>query len=537
MRNLSVGLSAALSCLLFCTLSSADTPPGLPKGPSQKLFAQKEVEIGAKVLPKLSDAKDKADLESLAISAVEDGGLPLDRLPDDSVAKAVLQNQQLQKLVSGANSTAGIEAALQGADKSLFYDNRWGADGAVVAKTFASDIETVATEFQQCQPLGHSFEQVMSEPQTQIGACYSKVVFPGVPSGLCALCIPSYPCGCYWILADLVDYYFPTFKLDASEQPYQSLYYEESIVKGSFAPENDRVMKESGSDLALQNLSMVNSTANLTMKSLGIKLPASGAPSSLTEGINTDLSDVPASLKTTVPDSQRVYTRNIGEPLNIQTESMWWIPHLPSIHYFGSDLPPFLPLVSRSLGIGAISTLASPSLGQKLFQFLGARGPFSCVDANKRSGKTAIDLDTPVTQQFVNKDLCLKNVGERFPLSDTRRVSITDRTWRGYAKDLDLFQAIVPPVARHTYDEGKDRFLVLRNEKLKNESPGCKPLGEMTRENIDYNKANEKDIKSGGENTVEVFTGFRGCWGYKGWDEKFWTYVVKWNGGDAIRLR
>ncbi len=519
--------------LLFCCLSPAEL---LAEGSRPKIQIEKEAEIKEKILPRIEAAKDQAALESLRITSVEEGHLPVDSLPDNSAAKVILQNEQLQDLVKHAPSPDGVEAALQMADESLFYDNRLGADPAVVARTYASDIETVATDFQQCQPQGHVFEQVMSEPEINSGACYTKVVFPGVASGLCAKCIPSWPCGCYWILADLVDYHFPTYKLDASEQPYQSLYLEEGLVSGYFAPTNDSLMASSGKETALRNLAMVETTARSTLLSSGITLPASGSSENLMQGIDLELGDVPSSLKTTVPDSQRVYTRNIGEPLNIQTESMWWIPHIPSLHYFGSDLPPYLLLASRSLGLGSLSTMASPTLAQKLFKFLSPRGPFACVDANKRSGKTAADLDTP-NAAFVGDDLCLKNVGERFPLSDTRRVSITDRTWRGIAKDLDLFQAVVSPGERHTYDEQKDRMLVLRNAKLKRESPGCKPLNDMTRENINYDTANSKDLKSGGENTVEVFTGFRGCWGFKGQDEAFWTYVAKWNGGDAIRLR
>ncbi len=482
-----------------------------------KTTAELEEDVKTRVLPRVADPVTKAERGVAALDIIR-------------------QNEQLQEMVQSSNSKEEIDQKLEAADKSLFYDLRWGAESAAVAKTYASDIETVATDFQQCQPMGHQFEQVMSEPQITSGACYTKVNFPGVTSGLCMKCIPSFWCGCYWIMGDLVDYHFPTYKIDASEQPYQSLYLDEALVRGFFAPFNDATMAATGKAIAVKNLEMVNAAAKLTLAEKGIVLQDAPALSSLSSGIDATLSDVPQQLKTTVPGDSRVYTRNVGEPLNLQTTSMWWIPHIPVPHYFGSDLPPFLSLASRSLGLGSLSTLASPTLAQKLFKFLAPRGMFSCVDQNKRQGKTAIDLDVP-SSGANNKDLCLKNVGERFPLTDARRVSITDRTWRGIAKDLDLFQAVISEGSRHSYIEEKDRMLVLRNEKLKRESPGCKPLEEMTRINIDYDTANIKDLKTGGENTVEMFTGFRGCWGFKGKDEGFWTMIHKWKGGDPLRLK
>jgi hypothetical protein len=490
-----------------------------------KTAAQLEEEVKTRVLPRVENPATKA----------ERGGKVFDILQ---------QNEQLQEMVRTSNSREEIDQKLEAADKSLFYDQRWGTDAALVAKTYASDAETVSTDFRQCQPMGHTFEQVMDEPQRIFGGCLYKVVFPGIASGLCRKCIPvsSFICadGCIWIEGDFVEYHFPTYKLDASEQPYQSLYINEADVRGpeGYAAKNQRDMEERGKGVALDNLKKVNAAAKMTLAEKGIDLQEMPDLTSIATGIDATLADVPEQLKTTVPGDSRVYTRIITEPENLRTQNMWWIPHVipTDSTLFGSDLPPYFTLASRSLGLGSLSILADPILAQKLFKFLAPRGMFSCVDQNKRQGKTAIDLDVP-SSGANNKDLCLKNVGERFPLTDTRRVSITDRTWRGIAKHLDLFLAVIPEGERHSYIEEKDRMLVLRNEKLKRESPGCKPLEEMTRINIDYDTANLKDLKTGGENTVELFTGFRGCWGFKGVQRGWWDYVITRNGDDSFRLQ
>lgn len=515
--------------------------------PGIKTQAELEADVATRVLPRVLAGPDNA-------------------IKTEEALQAIGQNAALQELVKSGDPLATTEAALAGAGKSLFYDHRYGANPAELGAAVAEDIERISTEFAQCQPFGHQFEQIMQEPYLDVGPCYAKVIFPGVPSGLCGYCVPTANLlcgGCFWILGDLVDYAFPTFKISTSEQPYQSVYLEEDAVKSEYQPGNEAMMAVVGSSVALDNIDTVQKIAKRDLALSGVNVPLSQAPAVLPDDINASQLHLAPSLRTTVPDSSRIYTRNIGEPLNLKTAAMWWIPHIPVPHHFGSDLPPFLTLASRSIipmninnfsgsmafgqlmlsslsprtaGLGWISVLASPTLAQKFIEYAQAGSTLTCVSANKRRGKTAIDLLVP--GGFADdEELCLKNVGERFPLSDTRRVSITDRTWRGIAKDLDLFQAAVPEIERQSFDEKKDRMLVLRNEKLRLESPGCRPLAEMTRVNTDYLMANNKTVKSGGENAVEVFTKFRGCWGFKGVDESFWTTVVSWDNNDPFRLK
>jgi|GEM_PF-4716069 len=472
--------------------------------------------------------------------------------------KAIAENDALQAIVAGSTSQAEIQERLEEAPKALFYDNRFGASAEVVAQTFSEDAETVTTEFQGCQDLEHTYAELAIEPKIEVDACSAHVIYPGTLSGVCAKCLPSsnpYCGGCFWVYGDLVDYHFPTLKIDTSEQPYQSQYLEETEVKSKYAPENKRLMRELGTITALDNIKAVNKAAYETMKANEVEVAVPNiSTDQLSEQFKEELqlNELADNLRTSVPDSSRIYSRFVPDPLNKATSGMWWVPHVAkSGAIFGTDLPPWLLLASRSGGSGMadISNLASPALMAKFAKFASRPGGmFSCVENNKARGKTASDLKLTLSKGInegmiypgvgnPNDDLCLRNIGERFPLTDTGRVNITDRTWSGIAKGLSLYQIEVGESDRQTFEEAKDKLLVLRNEKLKQESPTCEVLDKMTRVNIDYQTANVKQAKSGGENTVEVFTQFRGCWGFKGRDESYWTFIAKWNGQGPLRLQ
>ncbi|NDC36987.1 MAG: hypothetical protein EBZ48_02925 [Proteobacteria bacterium] len=425
-------------------------------------------------------------------------------------------------------------------EESQSQNSRWenwrGAESSQVIQTMMDDIEEITGEsFSQCQysDRRHSFEQIITPPYTtnSVYGCGTWYRTAAISSGIAIRCFPvgSPPfcpgqCSCACTMFDIVDYYFPTFKLDSSEQMYQSKYLDTRIVDGSIAPLNDQTIQSSAqlnkADMQTLRQTVVANMAGRNMPvRIGGTVPVDQTFLDAREDLkgNSELKDV----LSTSPSQTNIYTRNIFELLNLASKNFWWLPHEPQYHWFGTDLPDGFPF-SKHLSLSSI-------LENKFTKLQGPGGAGSCVGHNIKTNKSPTGLG--LFEPRDDNDLCLTKIGERFPLIESGRVSITDRTYRGIAKDLDLFYALVDgkgpsaggggggmlrPTEAHTYKEKIDKLLVLRNEALKEEQSGCLSLPKIVNYNVEYRRANLKEIKKGGNNTHEVFTAFRGAWGLKG---------------------
>jgi hypothetical protein len=321
-----------------------------------------------------------------------------------------------------------------------------------------------------------------------------------------------------------VDYYFPTAKLDSSEQMYQSKYLDKSLVEGSFIPMNEQALKRTSSLSKTDILAWRAITVgNLAQRGIVVSGRSYGAiqddQSFLSARATVERNSEQRDVLSSSPDQTNIYTRNIFEVLNLASSALWWLPHRPKFHFFGTDLPIGY-LYSKHLSLSSI-------LENKYAKFFQPGRAGACIAHNVESGKSPTGFG-----DFESKDsdeLCLTKVGERFPLTESGRQNITDRTYRGLAKDLDLFAALLRPEGDefttggsvHSYKETVDKLLVLRNDALKNEQPKCAALPKIVNYNISYDRANIKELKKGGNNTHEVFTAFRGAWGLKGVPSSF----------------
>jgi hypothetical protein len=411
-------------------------------------------------------------------------------------------------------------------DSASRWENFNGADSTIVAQTIIKDTEEITgSSFLQCQSSNyrHSYPQILSPPTKTGWPCTIKYMYPGIPSGIAwryDSC--GFPCFCCGRIFDVVDYYYPTAKLDSSEQMYQSLYLDKSLVEGFIKPENEMILQDLHNSV-VGDLLLQQSIARTNLAARGII--AEGPARIASDDIGREYMLAREALKGgpldavlhTSPDQTNIYTRNLSEPVNLATSSYWWIPHLAKSHEFGSDMPIGL-IYSKSLTFSGLLDKLMP----KYTQFIQPGGAGACVGHNIDTNKSPRDIGFSTPRR--NDDLCLTRMGERFPLVESGRLNITDRTYRGLAKDLDLFYALVQggQISDATsYIEKVDKLLVLRNEALKEEAVGCAPLPNIVDYNISYDKSNIKESMKGGNNTHEVFTAFRGAWGLKGVDHSY----------------
>jgi len=469
-----------------------------------------------------------------------------------------------QKLSQAAEVKPTVEAL---AEQATNPNSRWdyfrGAGSEVVEQSRRQDIEELTGDsFSKCQPQNyqHSYTQIMTQPMRQQlpGAmCGTWFKFPGPSSGLAFRCIPQYwcqvcgpfggpccaccHCVCQW--HDIVDYYFPTSKLDSSEQMYQSRYLDTSLV-ATMAEENEQKL-ENAKHLFKDDLKLLQA---ITLGALAQRGITGVRASAIGDGTREQIEDFfqareqvkgnaeQKDIISASPDQTNIYTRNLFEQLNLASQSFWWIPHNSRYHFFGSDLPGGI-LFAKHLSLSKI-------MFSKYSNFISSGGGGACVGHNIKSGKSPKGLGD--FNETTNDQLCLTKIGERFSPVDGGRLNITDRTYRGLAKDLDLFYALAnsPAAAAqlglfggvlkpHTYQEKVDKLLVLRNEKLKEEQPICASLPNIVKHNVEYDRANVKDVKSGGASTHEMFTAFRGAWGLKGVEDSYFYTTPGCPGGSC----
>lgn len=426
------------------------------------------------------------------------------------------------------------------------WDNWQGATSGEVQDTINKDIEDITgASFSKCQPnnMRHSYPQMLTPPykvhQNLGGLCITYHKYVGVSSGIawhCQTnwaCVPAWPischcCTCRCNVYDVVDYYYPTYKLDSSEQILQTKYLDKNLAAGMLEANHSAI--QGSAALARQDMQAMRGMVLGNMASRGItglQMGASPQQADIQAFFNSR-NDVKSNAEQsdillTSPDQTNIYTRNLFEILNLMSESFWWLPHHSKIHWFGTDMPGGFEF-SKHLSMGAI-------LGNK-YQRMFQDGAGACVGHDIATGKSPTGMGPYQSQ--TNDALCLTKIGERFPLVESGRMNITDRTYRGIAKDLDLFfillqtgSSLVPE--GHSYKEAVDKLLVLRNDALKQEQPNCAALPKIVKNNVEYERSNIKELKKGGNNTHEMFTAFRGAWGLKGKQSSFFERC----GGDC----
>jgi hypothetical protein len=435
------------------------------------------------------------------------------------------------------------------------WENFQGAEKGVVSKTNSQDMSEAISSFTSCQDRSnpHGFGQMLMEWEHH-GTCYEYHQYPlidiltngsGMPNGLCLRIESKWPCFVYLIWADLVEYNYPAYKVDVSEQMYQSLYLDKQEVKTAIE----------------HNLKTDEKMANDIKESIkAVVKKANDYSSTKSSGGDPAVDEIEKSLKSMqdyvaahpdhvhiAPHSTKEEGRNVYEMANLFSAFFKWIPHQPQRHYFATDMP---------IGYAYSKILSKSKFFARQFAVFGQKyGERICVANNIRTGKTRPIpgfLTTGAKDQY---EMCLDDVGEEFTLLDNRRLHITDASFataekavRIWAKLGVFFRTVFGPgmgwlyPSAHTYDRKIDKWHVIRNQALKNETQStCQVIDKLARVNTSFNDANTKEFGKGGENTFEVYPVFKGCWGFKGKDKGYWNGgIFEWRdskiGNGKLRL-
>lgn len=417
-----------------------------------------------------------------------------------------------------------------------------------------SSAEAVAY-FQACQERSnqHSWFQISMPPVVVGTGCWNVFKYMpmpplgmGLPSGLCIRCSLSWFCGCNCFVTDLVEYHYPAYLWDASEQMWQTPRYDNKSVK-----EYAKAIRDI-------DKSMVVKQTRDALRVLGKK---AGEPigNEITGDIQEAWSEVSRwrsanpSLSFSAPSGTTGYGRTFIEPLNhASLYQQLGVPHMPKDFIFGMDLP----ISFGGFGLGGSGGYMYSrffylsSIFSRQWQLLMSRGGERlCVRNNMSTGKSPYRVDGVSSPLRDTNKMCTNDVGEKFSVRATRRPHITDGTFQAIDKGLTIFEKAVmyipyvPWVGRHTYKPAIDRWVVLGQKKKGDddqnyfaaESPKCVPWDTLTRPNLTYNRANEVRIGKGGYNSMEVYPVFKGCWGFKGVPERWWKRgscygdIIEWS--------
>jgi len=441
-------------------------------------------------------------------------------------------------------------------ERGAGWKNFHGADSDTVAKTFADDLEQVSGDFSEVNDNLMSLElDFFVEPEIEfidnspLGGCEVRSQFPTYGDwGTCINAVIYMPFGCQviWFTSSLVEYYYPAYKIDVSEQLFQSRYLPKELVESSYIPLIEESFYPLAATSAANTLQKVGEITSAQGAISGHDFGSAPVPQPDQRAVDAIVKNFDSDQRHSSPNLTNSYGRVIFEPLNVMTTSdglddFYWIPHVAKGSWFGADLP----ITTTGTGL----TFSEVNLGGYLFskvffmsellrpgslaELLLPYGPWRCVMDNKASGKTPIDIDSSLPLAN-NSGACISGIGEVFPFYAYRRMHITDGTFQGAWRALSVLRALFPEgrikgeerdeehdagrgaawsAARHTFRRKYDLWQPLRSDALVRESPKFSTFDKLVKRNVEYDESNLKEIRSGHENTFEIWPLFKGCWG------------------------
>ncbi|RIL08472.1 MAG: hypothetical protein DCC75_08790, partial [Proteobacteria bacterium] len=446
-------------------------------------------------------------------------------------------------------------------------DNFHGAEMGEVTQRFIDDSKDLIENFHVVNddPV-HTFMQIVMPPTEVVWNCGVHYQYIGFESGTCYWIKPGpLRCGGKWYeTSSLVDYRYPAYKLNVSEQMWQTAYIpkeaQEPIIEivndliSSMAPmiTTQAVMLTFGlisGELAKAGID-VSQALNLSGESEHFK-------KMLDEVSGTDAADI----RQMSPSLKAAHSRNIFEPLNLLSLEIDHIPHVAKFHLWSSDhlvgihgTPGEEMHVSQggyfhsqilALSMADNNNSEWRKKKDKYFTIGGGTTPGyrRCIANNKAvpkdEPKTPRDIDDSAPEEDkegevkeTGEDICVDLVGESFPFLDWRRPHISDATYQAAWKYLNLFLYLAElkekeggdawEAERHSFWRDIDKWFVLHNEDFREDQEGsgkqAKPFDQMAMINVEfagsrlkYDRTNVKVAKSGGENTFEIWPLFKGC--------------------------
>lgn len=464
--------------------------------------------------------------------------------------------------------------------------------------------------------------------------CGKHFQYPGGQVGRCWWVYLSLDYEClfmYWKTSSLVEYYSPSYKMDASEQEYQSLYYIDGLtdlLRGltmlelSLIPNFRGIMSMwsmmwtqhalTGGILHEEETAKMLPFVSPFALSLGeqdrllpdMQMPERRAHGPLEFHMPSQAPNIEDAEKAyqdlvrkirggdddgngkmpmaehSQPHLNSVFGRAFPEPLDWLTAEFPYVPHVPKmtppderqgpqLPFFGMDAPipfgsyihsKFLPATLLPPLIDGDNHEGTEEWAKKLALY-ALWGPRACMMNNKfkeahedDSPKTPHDADwdgktllqahsLPLNANMDNDDnnsdgdveICLDKIGEVFPITDNRRAHVTDGTWQGALKGLNAMFYYYPLTdnqgmdGRPTHDQNSHHSFIRKVDiwdPLKDSGGGDMEVGrtrladetepgvidDITKVNMEYEWANVKTARGGGENTFEMYPLYKGCW-------------------------
>lgn len=337
----------------------------------------------------------------------------------------------------------------------------------------------------------HTFPQMIIPPIPLVWPCGMHYQYVGFEAGTCYWIFPSlFPwCGFMWIeSASLVEYHYPAYKIDSSEQMFQTVYLPNAILDVVAKLLND-IITTWVPQATVQTIQMVHSRVVNEMAAWGYTIPQlQKVPKQQKEALEKLVSALKKNNREealgSAPNALKAYARTVFEPLNMITLVIPQIPHVPKFHLWGTDLPvgmygvPGGYFFSKILALSLVPLTGEVDWAKMIAEWLmpavasyipgvpgipGLSGLRRCIENNKSKPKgdpkTPWDIDLGNVQTLADLmksppidmlgkglgiDICLDLIGETFPFLDVRRLHITDATYQAAWKMLNLFQYMMP---------------------------------------------------------------------------------------------
>jgi hypothetical protein len=536
------------------------------------------------------------------------------RSPEEIAADALedynARKGEIQKTISSLS--LGTKADYHHGVTKGEKDAHEAEDGAVAIANFrqCQTSYNIATPDQKGMVMANNFNNIAWPPKvvpyiTASPICGIESSFNGMSCGKCKRCFPiksaakraaletltvhpviqlarkaaiaaalavyydteGFACSIFCESTDLVEYSYPTMRVEVGEQIGESRYMTKDFVEAGIKAnlEYDKAnafsnimaslalvekkvqQQEEGGLLDLDAINDLTNFENVTIggSSLTGKLPLDDPKAAVVkrtlQAISTYRNKYPNHLYL-APSAEKGYGRVFVDDLNVISSIFNPFFLYASPHLAGSPPGGIMALdLGAGYAYGAFAPISN-MFGFAWAKFMAPDGEKSCLRNNAASGKVPFNIAAQlgIIPAPDITGMCLKDIGEVVPLKADRRPHLTDGAFQGAAKIMLLYkyfsspggmsQAIISKIKNfnftslpQTYSEEIDKWLPVYPKAFYQESPLCLPLQQLARKNTTFRKANLKDPQKGGVATFQIYTTFKGCWGYKGQTESDWS--------------
>ncbi|MDC0357846.1 hypothetical protein OAO01_03450 [Oligoflexia bacterium] len=381
----------------------------------------------------------------------------------------------------------------------------------------------------------HSYDDLHDGISFEVGSCSIDFKYEG--SGLVAgrclniITIPPY-CWVFFIWADLVDYLYPVQKINVSSQPFYSRYLKLMQV----FPAMMKLLLELGVFARFQ----VFQTLREFTEYRNAPIPTSLPPSTAELVFSKDFPKLHWLQQT----RSRGFARLFPEE-EIYDDREWYMPNRDMKQpKWATDLDAF------ELAYWLQET---KDLDKNLYK-KHMQKYYACAENNMATGKTP-DFPKRVNSAWkadgsagssgsnIGGIQCLDDVGEVMPYQAWHRPHISDGFFQTLFKSLKAYNTVKKHRNKiYTYDNQIDKwhffpsFLSNVGSDLNelndryisdiNDTFQCNVMKDITRPNLDWKLVNVPLVGSKEETTIERFSFFSGCWGWKGWTA--WLLAFRW---------